>query len=146
MSRPKSCISLMNSVGVHSWAPSSNRPLVTQPDLAFKWHTSTHLLTVSSAILRYVVHLPPEVHAQLYTIMTCYLQNIFNNSYWTLQYNKITVLHHMIDWCYNILPRSKWRSRFFCWCLTIRSLYVKLPGERNRFRRLSISNEMQYII
>lgn len=58
----------MNRVGDHSCAPSSNRPLVTQPDFGFRRHTSTHLSTVSSAIWRYVVHLPPQMQRKQHTV------------------------------------------------------------------------------
>jgi len=59
LSTPKSWISRMKSVGDHSCAPSSSRPVVWQGDEGDSWQTSIHLFTVSSAMCRYVVHLPP---------------------------------------------------------------------------------------
>src|SRR6218665_167280 len=58
-SMPKSWIRRIKRVGVHPWAPSSRRPFVTHGPLSFNRHASIHLSTVSSAISRYVVHLPP---------------------------------------------------------------------------------------
>jgi len=63
VSTPKSWISLINSVGDQSWAPSSSSPVVWHGDVGESWQTSMHLLTVSSAMCRYVVHFPPATNA-----------------------------------------------------------------------------------
>lgn len=66
LSSPKSWMRRMNMVGLQLWAPSSSRPRVVDFP-ALKPHTSMHLSTVSSAISRYVVHLPPARRQQIET-------------------------------------------------------------------------------
>jgi hypothetical protein len=48
-------------LGVQPWAPSKSRPSVAEPRTAGKLHVLTAASSVSMAMERYVVHLPPAI-------------------------------------------------------------------------------------